>query len=210
MADNKIPVTKQEIRPAKKKLRDEIKCQRDKLLLMNIYDLSLKIQKNLFSLQEFTNAHIIMYYLSFKSEVDTFAMIAETLDMGKNVVVPLVNSGKKQISAVQIFNLKDDIEPGAFGIPEPVDKINIFTPKKIGLVLVPGVVFNTSGYRIGYGGGYYDKWLKDIAPERRIGLAFDFQVMDREIPRTKYDLPVNKIVTEKRIISITHSRKEID
>ena len=54
------------------------------------------------------------------------------------------------------------------------------------------------------------KWLKDIAPERRIGLAFDFQVMDREIPRTKYDLPVNKIVTEKRIISITHSRKEID
>lgn len=76
------------------------------------------------------------------------------------------------------------------------------TKENIDLVFVPGIVFDSRGYRIGYGKGYYDKWLVDTEISKRIGLAYEVQLTDK-LPIGQYDLPVGKLLTEKRCIEFT-------
>jgi 5-formyltetrahydrofolate cyclo-ligase len=160
---------------------------------------SLLAGEKLSRLEEFRKSETVMFFISFRSEVNTVPMIKKALKLKKHVVLPKVF--KKSLKAVEISNIRTDLCPGAYNILEPVNKSNTVEPQRIDLVLVPGLVFDKFGYRIGYGGGYYDRWLKHIKPGRRIGLAFDFQVLSR-IPHARTDVAVSKIVTEKRIITM--------
>lgn len=183
---------KEDLRKKYDKLRTNFSEQKKK-------SYSSKIHKELFKMNEFRKAEVVMFFVSFKSEVNTLTMIEEALEMKKRVVVPLVVKEIKSLVAVEIYDPRKDLLPGVYGIFEPKNRKNIIKPKNIDLILVPGLVFDLSGHRIGYGGGYYDKWLKYLDIKKRIGLAFSFQVTKR-IPYSKYDLKVNKIVTEKGII----------
>ena len=118
----------------------------------------------------------------------------------KTVIVPYVegNNPILQLSELKDFNW---LEPKTFGIMEPKELyIREFSYKKLDLVIIPGIVLDKKGHRIGYGHGYYDRFLKTLNKDvKKIGLAFELQVVD-EIPEEEHDVPVDIVVTEKRVL----------
>ena len=156
--------------------------------------LSREIKRNLFDLPEYRSAEVVMFYMAHDKEVETREMIAESLK-NKRILLPKVDIKEGKIVPVEIKNL-DDVEKGAFGIYEPRGKEEY--SGKIDMVIVPGIAFDLRGYRIGYGKGFYDRFLKDVS-SLKVGLAFDFQVVGRIIEDVN-DVPVDIVITERRII----------
>ena len=179
----------------KSQIRDEILIKRDSLRKEEIFKRSNKIKNSLFSLQEYKKSKIVMFFVSFGSEVHTHDMIKEALK-NKNVAVPkLVNN---EIEPSIVIDFDSLIPSGKFGILEPIELMKI-AYKNIDLVLVPGIAFDKEGFRLGFGFGYYDKFLKKVPKAIKIGLAFDFQIVDK-LPREEYDVPVDLIVTDREVI----------
>ncbi len=192
----------------KRKLRQEFLKKRNNLSRDEIKSKSEKIEKKLFALPEFQRAKTVMFYVSFRSEVKTEKMIRNALNLKKRIAVPVVDGEKIVVS--EIKNLKEELIEGSFGIREPKKEFRRrMNQKKIDLVVVPGVVFDKRGGRLGYGRGYYDRFLRSKSIRSRmnrshqcalIGFAFDLQIA-RKIPLVEKDMKVDKIVTENRIIN---------
>ena len=178
----------------KNQLKESLLEKRNALSQEEILEKSKKIQSNLFSLEQYKKSKTVMLFVSFGSEVHTHDMIKESLK-NKTVVVPKVMHHEIEPSVIIDF---DNLVAGKFGILEPIEAMKI-AYKNINLVLVPGIVFDREGHRIGYGFGYYDKFLAKVPKAIKIGLAFDFQVVDK-IPREMHDVHVDMIVTEKRVV----------
>jgi 5-formyltetrahydrofolate cyclo-ligase len=157
---------------------------------------SREIETRLFSLPEFSNATTVMFYASFQSEVETHGMIRRALAEGKRVVLPRVKG--KVLELLGITNFDQDVSPGSWGIPEP-DQGTLVAVKDIGLIVVPGAVFDEQGNRVGYGAGFYDKLLPQY-PGVTAALAFELQIVP-QVPAEAHDVPIKKIVTEKRVIT---------
>jgi len=183
----------------KDSIRKQILNTRDALMPVQIAQMSEQIQKYLFQLQEFQHASYVMFYVSFRSEVQTLNMIKEALLLNKKVLVPAVNPVKKELEAF-IISSTDELAPGAYGILEPKQKDESANLNKIELIIVPGCVFDLHGFRIGYGAGYYDKLLKNISAVS-IALSFDFQLVPRISCIEAHDIQVDKIITEERTIN---------
>jgi len=182
----------------KERLRKRILTRRDKESKDRRRKKSRKIRKRLFSLEEFKKAHTILFYYSKGSEVETKKMIEEVLRKGKKVLLPKVR--ERKIYLGEIKDLEKDVEKGIFGILEPKETSRKTTPKGIHLVILPGIAFDCKGRRIGYGKGYYDRFLKKFPRTiPLIGLAYDFQVVNH-LSSERYDRRVWKIITERRII----------
>ena len=179
----------------KNQLKASIIEKRYSLPKDEISEKSNKIKNNLFNLDSYKKSKAIMFFVSFNSEVNTHEMIKEALK-SKIVVVPKVFS--HEIEPSVIIDFDNLIPSGKFGILEPIEAMKI-AYKNIDLVLVPGIVFDKEGHRIGYGFGYYDKFLKKMPKAIKIGLAFDFQLIDK-IPREMHDMPVDMVVTEERVV----------
>lgn len=178
----------------KRALRKEILEKRNKLKKEEIIEKSKEIKEKLFLMPDFINAKTVAFYVSFDNEVFTHSMIKELLGK-KRILVSKVMDNEIIFSEIINFN---ELKPGKFGILEPVD-INKADYNEIDLIIVPGIVFDKKGHRIGYGYGMYDKLLKKIKC-KKIGLAFGMQLI-REIPKDEYDVAVDKIITEKEVIS---------
>ena len=179
----------------KNQLKQSILEKRDSLPKEEIIEKSIQIQNNLFNLEQYKQSKTVMFFVSFNSEVNTHNMIKEALK-NKTVVIPKVES--HEIEPSVIIDFDNLVTSGRFGILEPIEAMKI-AYKNIDFVLVPGIVFDKEGHRIGYGFGYYDKFLKKVPKSVKIGLAFDFQVVDK-IPSKMHDVPVDLIVTEKSVI----------
>ena len=178
-----------------------MKHRRDGLSKKEKSRLSSQIEKKVFGLSRFKKAETVMFYVTHRSEVDTSEMIRRSLRIGKNVVVPKVEPAKKgKMLAVRITCLEKDLERGIYGVFEPkLERCEVLERKSIDLILVPGLAFDVKGFRVGYGKGYYDRWLKSFSPKKRIGLAFDFQLL-KSVPKTRRDVRVGLIVTDKKIV----------
>jgi 5-formyltetrahydrofolate cyclo-ligase len=122
-------------------------------------------------------------------------MIRHALVSGKRVVLPRVKG--RQLALFEIKDFDKDVSPGAWGIPEPVESHPVLLTD-IDLIITPGAAFDESGNRLGYGAGFYDRILPSFAG-MTIALAFEAQIVP-QVPADKHDVPVMKIVTEKRII----------
>ena len=162
---------------------------------------SKKIIDNLKQLKEFQSAKNILFYVSCNNEVDTQGIITELLGQKeKNIIVPYTIKNKP---AIFLSELRDfiELETKTFGILEPKEKYTReFDKEKLDLVIVPGIVFDKKGYRIGYGYGYYDRFLKTIKKDIvKIGLAFGFQLIGK-VPEEEHDVPLDIIVTEKEFV----------
>jgi 5-formyltetrahydrofolate cyclo-ligase len=180
----------------KHKLRKEILVSRLKLTAAERQAKSREIEQRLFSLPEFRNASVVMFFASIQSEVETHDMIRRALAEGKRVVLPKVVKGR-QLEAREIRNFDRDTSLGMWSIPEPVAGDHV-PGHDIGLIIVPGAAFDESGHRIGYGGGYYDRHLRGYHG-MTVALAFELQIVSCA-HALEHDIPVKKIVTEKRII----------
>jgi len=190
----------------KETIRRKLKSLRDSITEKERRLKSRLIKKNLFGLKEFKNANTVMFFVSFGSEIETINMIKKALGSKKKVVVPCVMKNPKRIIAVEITNPDTELETGTHGILEPKNRTKEVLPGEIDLVLVPGLGFDSSGMRVGYGGGYYDLWLKNFSIEKRIGAGFDFQVISK-IPAEENDLQLGKIVTDKRVIDCSTTER---
>ena len=178
----------------KNQLKESILEKRNSLTKEEIIGKSRKIQDNLFNLEQYKKLKTIMFFVSFNSEVNTHEMIKNALG-NKTTVVPKVEQHEIEPSVIIDF---DNLMPSKLGILEPIEAMKI-AYKHIDLVLVPGIAFDMEGHRIGYGYGYYDKFLKKVPKAVKIGLCFDFQVVDK-VPREEHDVPVDLVVTEKGIV----------
>jgi 5-formyltetrahydrofolate cyclo-ligase len=185
----------------KQLLREEICRQRDRLNRFEIVQKSTAITEKLYRLPVYRASYTVMYFLSFRSEVDTRAMIMAALAEGKRVLVPKALPRTRELLPSQLTDWERDLAPGAYGIPEPREEALIpVDPAAVELLVVPGVAFDEQGNRLGYGGGYYDRFFKRIAPETPlVALAFELQIVD-SVPVQPWDRPVDLIVTERRLI----------
>ncbi|PIV54592.1 5-formyltetrahydrofolate cyclo-ligase, partial [Candidatus Desantisbacteria bacterium CG02_land_8_20_14_3_00_49_13] len=119
--------------------------------------LSLMIWKRLKSLDEFSGAESVLFYLSLPDEVDTEKMIKESIRIGKKVLVPVTDTGKRTIKPSWLKNYEKELEPGPYGILEPKSECRrIAGNEEVKLVIVPGIAFDRSGARLGFGAGFYD------------------------------------------------------
>lgn len=143
----------------------------------------------------FKSADEFFTYMAYKGEVDTFPLVKKYFGR-KTIVIPKVQARK-----MELFVISDPhhFEVGEFGILEPKLSKSADELKKIDIAFVPGIAFDLTGHRIGFGGGYFDRFLKEFDGVS-IGLAYEFQIVDK-VPARAYDVPVHYIVTEKRIIT---------
>ena len=155
---------------------------------------SRAIKKRLFSLGEFKRAMVVMLYASKVEEVDTDEMIGEVLEMGKRVMLPCC-AAQETIIPKEITETKD-LRINSYGIREPRESnAKEVSLEEIDLVVVPGVAFDRHNRRLGRGKGYYDRFLRKLPGEiLRIGLAFDFQILEN-LPEDSHDIPVSKVIT---------------
>ena len=180
----------------KKEIRKKVLAARDSLLPAQRTAKSREIEERLFSLPEFKSARIVMFFASFRSEVDTGSMIRRALTLGKRVVLPKVSG--TELALYEIADWDNDVSPGAWGIPEPHGNRPVKLDE-IDLILMPGAAFDERGNRLGYGAGFYDKLLS-VFTKTTVALAFEAQIVP-QVPADPHDVPAMKIVTEKRIIT---------
>lgn len=151
-----------------------------------------KLRERLFKSEEWQRASVIGITLSMNKELDTAPIIQRALLENKRVGIPVTFEKGRMIFCE--YQLGDPLEETSFGVLEPVKQLDI--PKKeIDLLLVPGVAFSTEGYRVGFGGGFYDRYLVDFKGTT-CSLVFTVQLRDDWEPN-QYDLPVNKLIIER-------------
>lgn len=160
------------------------------------------IRRSLAGFALFCEAPLVLAYVSYGAEVDTRALIEELLAQGTGVAVPRCRRGKAHAGEMDFCRIGslDELAPGAHGLMEPAPDVPALTvPELAGSVcLVPGLVFDAQGYRVGYGGGYYDRFLP-FYPGDKIGLARTGMISSNPLPHDATDVPVDFIATESGI-----------
>ncbi len=151
------------------------------------------------TIPEVTECPSLLTYVSSKdNEVDTWAVIQWALNRGQQVFVP--KTAPQRTLVWHLIGSLQELKQNAFGIIEPSPDIGSASdPPAEAPVLVPGLAFSRHGYRIGYGAGYFDRFLAEYHGHF-IGLAFSFQLLE-ELPVSPHDIPVHRIITETEIIS---------
>ena len=185
----------------KQSIRTEILKNREKLSEEDVQSKSSIILDRLFRTLEYQTAEEIFTFVSFGNEVDTFGIILNALMSNKKVYAPKIIK-KGLIEFYQILSL-EELEVSKYGILEP-------TSENLGelrmdadnqLMIVPGVAFDEECNRLGYGGGYYDRYFAENIDCQvpRIAICYEIQML-QEVPIDEYDQKVDKIITEKREI----------
>ena len=186
----------------KDKIRKQVLAARDNMLPALRATKSQEIEERLFSLSKFKSACAVVFFASFRSEVETGPMIRRALASGKRVILPKVKG--KELELFEIKNFDKDVSPGAWGIPEPRESRPVRLDQ-VDVIVVPGAAFDELGNRLGYGAGFYDRLLSEFS-KLTIAVAFEVQIVSK-IPADQHDVPVRKIVTEKRVITAANNRE---
>ena len=155
------------------------------------------ITEKLLSMDCLQQANTVMLYLDFNNEVKTDQLITKLISLRKTVASPVTIKDERKLIPYEIINLKEGINLGAYGIREPNKNIsNEIDVKNIDVLIVPAVAYDKNCYRLGYGGGYYDRFIERLRDDAiTIGIAFDLQLFD-SIPKEEHDAQLNYIITE--------------
>ncbi len=175
--------------------RRKMRYKRDSLSEAEREAESLAIERILTSSDIWLNAQSVFIYYSIDSEVATHGIIDAALKSGKAVYLPRC-AEQGEMHAIRIMSL-DDLKPGKYFIPEPVGTDELMGAPD--LTIVPGLAFDSYGGRMGYGGGYYDRFLANVNTTAA-ALAYTRQVIER-VPTGAHDAPVNYIITPAGIIA---------
>lgn len=173
------------------------------------------VRSALFSLPAWRDAPLVCGYMSVRGELNTLPILSQAVAEGKIVALPVIVSGAKE--GRMLFRALPDgdllrLAPARFGIPEPDESCPTLTLQDFShaLILVPALAFDGRGYRLGYGGGYYDRFLSSLAeaeiPVTTVVLTFSVCRADT-LPREPHDMPVDLIMDERRI-TVTHGTHE--
>lgn len=183
------------MREEKLRLRKQIIEHMNSLSEERYTTLSEEIAFSLYAQKEWAEAKTIGITLSMENEVNTYPIIEKAWEEGKKVVVPKCNKGTRTMSFRQISNF-DQLETVYMNLREPIPALTEeVDADEIDLQIVPGVAYTGRGERIGYGGGYYDRYLVHYKG-KTLSLAYSFQIVEH-IPVEPFDKNVEKIITEK-------------
>lgn len=186
---------------AKSDIRKTILDKRNSISPLDIVNNSRIISNSVISTKEYQSSFSVGIYYSIGSEVKTFDIIKHSLENKKEIALPRVIDSTK----IQFFKIMEDkfekikFTKGKYGIFENSMSTTIID--KIDLLIIPGIAFDLKGYRIGYGKGYYDRFLSLGKSKCIMGLSYESQIIN-EIPNNEHDIPVDIIITEKKIIRI--------
>ena len=170
-------------------LRKQIREQKRNMTPAQITEKSAKLGELFFACQAYQQAKTIYGYLPYNQEVRTTPMLEQALRDGKKVAVPKVYG-----DTMRFIYLDDlsQVSTGYAGIPEPIADEPV-AEDKTALVLMPGLAFTEKGDRMGYGGGFYDRFLADEPDHPTVALCYDFQMVDT-LPTAEYDIPVDLVL----------------
>lgn len=183
----------------KKQLRNQIKHQIASMNRLTYEQRCFSIASKLYAFPQWRESDLIAVTVSSQSEVDTWQIIRQGWLENKTVCVPKCDPVQKEMTFYRI-NSFSSLEAGFGGLYEPsARQCEVIEPEAISAVIVPGLVFDRQGYRIGFGGGYYDRFLARYTGQT-ISLALSFQITDR-VPAEPHDIPVQTIVTEHGVIT---------
>lgn len=182
---------------SKEALRKEVINKRNASNEVELSQLSLIIQDYILASDLFANAKTLMTYLSYPKEVQTDNIVKNAFVQGKTISIPVCIQKETDLLPCIISDI-DQVDIGYFGLREPKKEFrNPIEESKLDLIIVPGVVFDKKGNRIGHGKGYYDNFLSKIPISTPIiGLAYDFQITDKIWDVDSWDVPMRGIITE--------------
>lgn len=183
-----------QIQTMKKTIRHEVRLKKKEITEQKRQELGNRIYETLIKLPEFIEANSISIYVDFNQEVPTRAMIELAWKLGKEVASPVVENG---IMEFYCYHSMEDLKPNDYGILEPCKKYGTVSPNS--LVIMPGVAFDENRNRIGYGGGFYDRYMEKHSNLKNVAIAFEFQIY-KELYCEEKDYKPTKIITEDRII----------
>lgn len=195
------------IKRAKDIIRAEFSARRDALSLEERAARSEKICSYVNGLISFRHADIVLLYAPIKSEIDVMPIALSALEKGKKVAFPRCNKENRTMKFHFITSF-DDFEIGAYGIREPKAELEVYDPKEsIGstVCFLPGLAFDVYGYRLGYGKGYYDKFLNTYSG-CTIGVTYT-ELIAPSLPKGKFDMPCNIMLTEKGVKPIKADKR---
>ncbi|NSW82346.1 MAG: 5-formyltetrahydrofolate cyclo-ligase [Syntrophothermus sp.] len=186
MAENR----RQSIRGEKRRLREGLSTT-------EVERNSRAVVEHLSHMTPLLKASVIMGYIAIDNEIDVWPFLEQCLSQGKVVVLPRIETVTNRLVAVRFIG-EEGLRKGRFGLMEPEG--DSFPPELIDAVIVPGLAFDMRGYRLGYGKGYYDRFLPELRPGTlTIGVAHSLQVAD-EIPYYPHDHRLAYLVTERGVI----------
>lgn len=180
----------------KRSIRQNLLMQRRALACDERLRLSRSAQYRLIDTDLFRQARQIALYAPIHGEVETQTLLATALHNGKRVCFPRVNGEALDFILV---DGPDDLARGAFGVAEPIGT-SVVAAAELDLAVMPGVGFDRSGFRLGYGGGYYDRAFSAGRPKQLAGLAFGFQLIE-ELPAEDHDVRLDLVVTDSEVLA---------
>ena len=194
-----------DIRPIKEGLRQKYKQQRAAMSVEEKARVDEIIATRVASLWQYQRCRLLLVYVSTKIEVDTFRIIERALADGKAVAVPRCVPGTRQMEFYRI-NSVEDLAPGTFGVLEPVPGVHeLLREFPDSLCIVPALSYDWHGFRLGYGKGYYDRFLSKYDGVM-IGICYS-DCVQRKLPHGRFDRPVELLVTERYLRrTATHNR----
>ncbi|MBD3248874.1 5-formyltetrahydrofolate cyclo-ligase [Candidatus Woesearchaeota archaeon] len=184
----------------KKELRKKARDSRDDIEEDEILSLSRDIKNNLFSLEEISKNSVINCYASFQSEVYTFGMIHDILEIGKTLTLPKTKNKDLELYNISHKDIKR-LKQSRWGIYEPLGDTRTLDVKEHDVVIAPGIAFDLKGNRLGYGAGFYDRLFSKSKRTLKIALAFERQLIEK-VPSEKHDIKLDMIITEKDCYNI--------
>ena len=182
---------------SKSEIRKQVLARRDQLGVAERRSLSERITKRLLALDSYSSASCVMAYASFGSEFETGDFIADALARGKTLVLPRVERDSRVLQLYQVSDPARQLVAGVWGIRQPrADLCPLVPASQLDFVLVPGVAFTRHCERLGYGGGYYDAFIRGLARRPPLAAAaFSLQILPA-LPVSERDQCVDYVVTE--------------
>lgn len=203
MSDNDREVVERELRRrAKQIIRKKMKGVRATLPKSASIARTEKITERVLTLEPLQSAQTVLTFASLEHEIDTRALIDTLHDQGKDVALPRVVDDGLVLHQV---SRDTPLEPGSFSVPEPPEDAPVCDPSSIDFAFVPALAVDVRGFRIGYGGGYYDRLLPELVRASTCAIAFDFQLV-AEVPEFPFDVAVDWVVTDTRTLDARRER----
>lgn len=173
----------------KKALRREIGQKKRAMAAAEIAAYSRNLAEKLYETEEYRQARAIYAYLPYNQEVRTWEIVERAWKDGKRVAVPKVYGDEMRFLWLEDFT---QIAPGGWNIPEPTFDAPV-AEDETALVLMPGLAFDPAGHRVGYGGGFYDKYLEAHPGHKLVALCYPFQLLDH-LDVEEHDIPVDRVI----------------
>ena len=186
-----------DLREYKKEIRSQMRRIRREMSPQTVQEKNDRIYKRLIATQQYRQAKTVVVYVSKELEVDTRRLMEHAWADGKQVAAPRCVENTR-LMKMHLIGSMEDLEEGAYGILEPYSNLPVLEDTTNAICIVPAFCNDYRGYRVGYGGGYYDRWLESFSGTT-VGLCREC-VLQRSLPVEPHDLGVHVLVTDRRVL----------